>query len=151
MKIDVGSLRSDAEKIEDPARREEALCDLRELESLELDTQRQIDEINREFKEKQAIYKPQSKIRLTLFTILSLLASAFAIVSLRDILATGSYAFNRTHHTITVGANPIAYWIYVGVFILFVFLFIFSTLVFVLALLKYPHPPFNWMPKKRVP
>ena len=136
MKIDVSSMRSDAERIEDPAQREEAFRDLSELENLDLSARRRIDGINREFREKQSAHKPQSKTRLTLFTLLSLLASVFSIVQLLDILATGRYTLNRTHYIITADANPIAYWMYVGVFILVFFLFMLAALTFVLALLR---------------
>jgi len=148
MNIDVNSMRSEAKKIKDAASREDALRGLRELENLELDTQRRRDEINREFREKQSVYKPQSKIRLTLLTTLSLLASVFGVFELLEILATGSYTFSRTQHIITVDANPMAYWIYFAIFAVAVFFFLLATLVLVLSLLRHPHPPFNGLSKK---
>ena len=148
MEFDISSLRRDAEKIEDPALREETLRDISNLQHAEFDLQRRLDEINREHRIKHRAYKPQTRFRLALSAILFLLGSIAMAVMLSEALATGNYVLSRSRHIITVGANPVAYWLYVGGLTFGIISFMFALLFCVLAFLRYPQPPFRWKSDK---
>lgn len=148
MEIDISSLRRDAEKIEDAALRQEALLDLAKLDNAEFDLQRRLDDINREHWDKHHAYKPQSKARLILLSVFGLLGGFFGIDKVRETLESGSLTLSRSHYILTSDANPIAYWLYVSVFIVGFSALLFGSLFCVIALLRYPHPPFKWMSLK---
>ena len=148
MDIDISALRRDAEKIEDPALREEALRDLSDLQHAEFDLQRRLDEINRQHLNKNRAYKPQTKLRLALSAILFSLGSIAMAVMLSEALVTGSYVLSRSRHIITLGTNPVAYWLYVGGLTAGIVLLLIAVFFCVLAFFRYPQPPFKWMSGK---
>jgi len=149
MKIDVRTLRRDAEKIEDSTQRQEALGDLASLENAEFNLQRRLAEINRMHWEKHHAYKPQSKFKLASFASLFLLGSIAGIVVIFDILVTGSHTLSKSQRIVSMDENPIAYWLPTGFLVLGILAALFMTLFFVRALIKYPQPPFGWMSRQR--
>lgn len=150
MRIDVSSLRREAEEIEDAAKREEALRDLDDLENADFDLQRRLDEINRENWEKHHAYKPQSRVRLMLLSVAGLLGIFFGFGMVRQIIESGRLTLSRSQHILTADANPVAYWLYLSIYIVGIAVVLFGTWFCIMALVRYPHPPFKWMSRKRV-
>ena len=149
MKIDVRTLRRDAEKIEDSIQRHEALRDLASLGNAELDLQHSLAEINREHWEKHHAYKTQPKSRLVLLASAYLLGSLAGIFILFDILMSGSHTLFKSRLVVTMDGSPIAYWLPTSLIALTVLAMLFMVLFCVRALIKYPQPPFGWMLRQR--
>ena len=150
MEIDISALRGDAEEIEDPAQREEALRDLDDLENAEFDLQCRLDEINREHWDKHHAYKPQSKVRLILLSVFGLLRGIVGFGKVSEILESGSLTLSKSQYILTPDAYPVAYWLYLSAYIVGFTALLFGSLFCIMALQRYPHPPFKWMSRKRM-
>ena len=146
--MNVRSLRRDAEEIEDPVQRQEALSDLARLENADSELQSRLAQIECEVWEKHHAYKPLSKFRLALLALSSGLGSIWGFGMLFDILQSGSLSPPKSDRIIEAATDPIAYSLWLGFHTLGEAIFIFATLFCVLALVKYPHPPFKWMSRK---
>ena len=146
--MNVRSPRRVAEEIEDPVQRQEALSDLARLENAESELQSRLAEIECDAWEKHYAYKPLPKFRLTLFALSGGLGSIWGFGMLLDILESGSLIPPKSDRIIEVATNPIAYTLWLGFHALGEAIFVFATLFCVLALVKYPHPPFKWMLRK---
>jgi len=148
MKGDIASLRNQANKIDDIEQRGEVLRDLAELEKADFDLQRRLAEIDCEHWKKWRAYKPPSRLRLLFFAVSSALLSILSFFFLIDVLESGTLSPPKSGRIITVAASPTEYWLYLGLYVLGEVMFVLGAIGCVVALVKYPHPPFKWMSRK---